>query len=114
IAQPDQEDRPIDVSQAYLSWRPTPTSATRFSARLGMYYPAVSLEHDAPVGGLTNTITPSAINSWIGEEVRVIGAEAGVAHEFEGGQRLALTLGIFGGDDTAGTLLTYRGWAMHD
>jgi hypothetical protein len=58
-------------------------------------------------------ITPSAINSWIGEEVKVFGAEATVS----GAGRdppLSATLGIFGYNDTAGTLLAFRGWALHD
>jgi hypothetical protein len=114
VHQPEQDEHPVDITQAYVSWRPVPTSATRFTARAGLYYPAISLEHDGVAWGMTNLITPSAINSWVGEEVKVVGVEAGIAHEFEGGQRLALTLGVFAGDDTAGTLLTYRGWALHD
>ena len=72
-----------------------------------------SLEHDRRVWGLTDTITPSAINSWIGEEVKVVGAEGTITHDFDGG-RLAATGGVFGYDDTSGTLLSFRGWALHD
>jgi hypothetical protein len=31
-----------------------------------------------------------------------------------GGQRVSATLALFGFNDTAGTLLAFRGWAMHD
>jgi hypothetical protein len=110
--QPGQE-KPVDVIQAYVVFKPVPRSATHITARFGYFYPPISLEHDARVWGLTNTITPSAINSWVGEEVKVVGAEATVSRDFDG-QSLAATGGVFGYDDTAGTLLAFRGWALHD
>jgi hypothetical protein len=58
-------------------------------------------------------ITPSAINSWVGEEVKVIGVEGTASRPLAGG-RLSATLGLFGFNDTAGTLLAFRGWALHD
>ncbi len=111
-AQPGQSHA-VDISQAYITYKPLPRSDTRFSAKFGLFYPPISLEHDAPVWGVTNSITPSAINSWVGEEVKVVGAEAQISHDF-GEQRITLTGAVFGFDDTAGTLLTYRGWALHD
>jgi hypothetical protein len=110
--QPGQE-HVLDLYQAYLAFKPVPRSATRFSARIGHFYPPISLEHDARVWGLTNTITPSAINSWVGEELKVTGGDATISRDF-GGQSLAVTAGLFGFDDTAGTLLAFRGWALHD
>jgi len=112
MAQPDQ-DHAVDFGQAYLVFKPVPSSATRFSLRAGYFYPPVSLENDARAWGVTNTITPSAINSWIGEEVKVVGAEANAQHEF-GDQELGATVGLFEFDDTAGTLLALRGWALDD
>lgn len=112
IARPGQE-HPVDISQAYVTFKPAPTSATRFSARFGLFYPPISLEHEAPVWGVRDTITPSAINSWVGEEVKVVGAEAKLSRDF-GEQQVTLTGAAFGYDDTSGTLLTYRGWALHD
>ena len=58
-------------------------------------------------------ITPSAINSWIGEEVKVVGVEGTATHPLAGG-RLSGTFGLFGFNDTAGTQLAFRGWALHD
>jgi len=110
--QPGQE-HDVDLLQAYAVFKPTPRSATRFQARFGYFYPPVSLENDRRVWGLTDTITPSAINSWIGEEVKVVGAEASVSHDF-GGDKVAATGALFGYDDTSGTLLSYRGWALDD
>jgi hypothetical protein len=110
--QPGQENG-FDLYQAYVQFKPVPRSATRFKVRFGYFYPPVSLENDARVWGVTDTITPSAINSWIGEEIKVGGAELAVSHDF-GDQSLEGTAGLFGVDDTAGALLSYRGWAFDD
>jgi hypothetical protein len=106
-------DRAPALGEAYLTYRPTPHGDTRFLARLGLFYPPVSQEHQGPAWIDTDMLTPSAINSWIGEEVKVAGAEIAVRHSF-GEQELAATAGAFGYNDTAGTLLTTRGWALSD
>jgi len=112
IAQRSQ-DKPIDLSEAYLTFKPMPVGKVKFSARAGLLYPPVSLEHSGPEWGVRDTITPSAINSWIGEEVKTTGIEITAATEVRG-NRLSLTAGLFGLNDTAGTLLAFRGWALHD
>ena len=101
------------LSEAFLSYKPLGDGAFRLSARAGLMYPPVSLEHSGPEWAVTDTVTPSAIGSWIGEEVKVVGVEA-TAKARLGGHSLALTLAGFDGNDTAGALLTFRGWAMHD
>lgn len=112
IAQHDQ-DKAIDVSEAYLRWRPLPFGAIRLNVRAGIFYPPVSLEHGGGEWPVVETVTPSAINSWIGEEVKVGGAEATLSAMI-GEHRFALTGAAFELNDTAGTLLTFRGWALHD
>lgn len=113
LAAQHEQDQPVDLIEAFVGWRPVPRSATRFSARAGLFWPPVSLEHGGPAWSVAGMITPSAINSWIGEEVKVVGIEATAARE-SGGGRLAATLGLFGFNDTAATLLSFRGWALHD
>ncbi len=109
----DGERYGVDLIQAYLTYKPVPHGSTRFSARAGLYYPEISLEHGGAEWSVTDTITPSAINTWVGEEVKVVGGEVTVSHAF-GEQELAATGGVFTYNDTSGTLLTFRGWAMHD
>lgn len=113
VAYQDEQDQPVDLIEAFATWRPVPRGPTRFSVRAGLYWPQVSLEHEGPAWQVANMITPSAINSWIGEEVKVVGVEGSAAHALAGG-RLTGTLGLFGFNDTAGTLLAFRGWALHD
>lgn len=112
-AQPEQEHG-IDVVEAYLRYHPAPTSAWRASGRFGLFYPPISLEHDDKGWQVSRTITPSAINSWVSEEVKVIGAEATLSHVSDAGGEAGLTGAVFSYNDTAGTLLTYRGWALDD
>jgi len=109
----DGQDQPVDLIQAYATWRPVPRGETRFSVRAGLYWPEISLEHQGPAWQVADMITPSAINSWIGEEVKVVGLEGTAARPLAGG-RLSATLGLFGFNDTAGTLLAFRGWALSD
>ena len=106
-------DHPLGVEEAFIKWKPVPTSSWRYAFRLGQFFPPVSMEHDGVGWTPLRTLTPSAINSWIGEEVLVQGLEVNVQKNF-GDQQFGLTLGGFRKDDTAGTILAWRGWALHD
>ncbi|HEX4695965.1 hypothetical protein [Sphingomonas sp.] len=112
IAQQGQENV-VDLSEAYLTYKPLLAGGTKLNVRAGLFWPPVSLEHTGPEWRVRDTITPSAIGSWIGEEVKVGGVEANVTRTI-GAQRLSGTFAIFGLNDTAGTLLAFRGWALHD
>ena len=101
------------LSEAYLTFKPLGGGRVRFSARAGLMYPPVSLENGGADWGVVDTITPSAINSWIAEEVKVTGAEV-TARARIGEHTLSATGAIFDLNDTAGALLSFRGWAMHD
>jgi hypothetical protein len=101
------------ISEAYLSWKPLSGGTVRLSARAGLMWPPVSLEHSGAEWAVTESITPSAINSWIGEEVKVVGAELGGTVQI-GQSKLTLTGALFDMNDTAGALLAFRGWALHD
>jgi hypothetical protein len=101
------------LSQAYLSFRPMRGSKLSFSARAGLMFPPVSLEHEGADWHVKDSITPSAINSWIGEEVKPVAAEGTLAATL-GQHKLRATAALFAANDTSGTLLTFRGWALHD
>jgi hypothetical protein len=76
-------------------------------------WPPVSLEHEGADWHVADSITPSAINSWIGEEVRPAAVEGTLAARL-GEHKLRATVALFAANDTSGTLLTFRGWALHD
>jgi hypothetical protein len=102
------------LSQAYLSFRPMRSGrGTSFSGRAGLMWPPVSLEHAGADWHVADSITPSAINSWIGEEVKPVAAEGTLATDI-GPSKLRFTAALFAANDTSATLLTFRGWALHD
>src|SRR6059058_4047477 len=101
------------LSQSYLTFRPMRSDRVGFSARAGLMWPPVSLEHEGADWHVKDSITPSAINSWIGEEVRPVAIEGTLATSL-GEHKLRATAALFAANDTAGTLLTFRGWALHD
>ncbi|WP_133500896.1 hypothetical protein [Cognatilysobacter terrigena] len=105
--------KPFDVLDAWLRWRPVSTSAWRGSVKAGMFFPPISLENDAIGWTSPYTITPSAVNTWVGEELRTLGVEGQVEHRGARGT-LSASLAVFQKNDPAGELLATRGWAMHD
>ncbi|GLR15194.1 hypothetical protein GCM10007907_39840 [Chitinimonas prasina] len=113
----DDRASAFDVSEAWLRWKPLPTGPWRHSAKVGAFFPAVSLEHDGLGWTTTRTLSASAINSWIGEELRTIGLEYTLARpgRFAGSPHdISLSLAAFKGNDPAGTLIAWRGWGVGD
>ena len=103
----------VSVLEAYLRYRPVSTTPLRWSVKLGEFFPPISLENDAIGWTSPWTLTPSAINSWIGEEFRSIGAEARV--EWRGtGQTIEALAAVVRTNDPAGELLAARGWSLSD
>lgn len=114
----DGDDKnPIDLTEAWLEYRPYPRAGFRTRVRLGAFYPPLSLENRALGWETPYTITPSAISSWLGEEIRTVGLEGQLdwlgtrlGHSFD----LQLTGALFGWNDPAGTMLSAHGWAFSD
>ena len=102
----------VDISEAYIEFRSDP-APTRFAVRAGAMWPPVSMEHSGSNWEVTDSITPSAANSWIGEEIKVLAFEASVERSF-GEHELKLTAATFLHNDLSGTLLFYRGWSLND
>ncbi len=110
-----EEDQrtPVDALEAYVRYRPVSTSAWRWSVKAGAFFPPISLENDEVGWTSYWTLTPSAINTWVGEELRTIGAEAKV--ELRGTtDTLEASAAVFGWNDPAGVMIADRGWAMGD
>lgn len=76
--------------------------------RLGHFWLPTSRENIDPLWNSRYTITYSALNSWVGQEVRPIGADLQYAPNFY------VTLGAtaFQGNETMGTLMAARGWTL--
>jgi hypothetical protein len=113
----DNDKNLLDLTEAYVEYRPYPRAGFRSRVRLGAFYPPMSLENRAQGWETPYTITPSAISTWIGEEIRTIGLEGQVdwlgtrtGHAFD----LQLTGALFGWNDPAGVMLALHGFAFDD
>jgi hypothetical protein len=107
----------VGISQAQISYKPLSSNKLRWRARVGFFYPKLSLEN-VDVGWLSPfTYTQSAVNSWVGEELRTAGLEltlyspgrarnSPISWEFHGS--------LFKANDPLGTLISWRGFALHD
>lgn len=107
----------VDLTEAYLEYRPRLRAELGARVRLGAFFPPASLENRASGWGTPYSLTPSAISSWIGEEIRAIGLEAQI--NWLGTERgqpfdLQLTGGVFGWNDPAGSQIAAHGFAFHD
>jgi hypothetical protein len=103
----------FDFLEAYMRYRPVSTTAWRWSVKAGAFFPPVSLENTEIGWTSPWTLTPSAINTWVGEELRIIGTEAMLEWRSEA-RTLSFMASIYGWNDPAGILVADRGWALHD
>lgn len=92
------------IVQAYLDQK-----VNHFRFMEGAFFLPTSRENIDELWESPYSITPSALNSWMGEELRPIGVDASyTAHGFLAGATL------FRGNDTFGALPAARGWAIRD
>jgi hypothetical protein len=112
-----QRSNTVGIQEAWLGWHPIPTNPWRIRLKAGSYFPASSLEtgYDSATWAAERTFSASAVNTWIGQEIRINGVEldllrrgvfAGSPHTF------GVTAGVFTGNDPAGTLLAWQGWNL--
>jgi hypothetical protein len=117
VAYGDHDRSPVDLTQFYAELRPFPWHSWRSRVKLGAFYAPISLENRLPGWRSAYSLSPSAINTWIGEELRTIGAEYDLdwlgrqrGHDWE----LGLTAAGYGCNDFSGAVISVSGWAIHD
>jgi hypothetical protein len=117
VAYGDHDRSPVDLTEVYAEVRPYPWNSWRSRLKLGVFYAPVSLENRLPGWRSAYSLSPSAINSWIGEELRTIGAEYDLdwlgrqrGHDWE----LGLTAAAYGWNDFSGAVLSTSGWSIND
>ena len=84
-----------------------------WSVKAGAFFPTISLENDDLGWTSPYTLTPSAINSWIGDELRTIGGEGTLRWKSDFGV-VSLIGALTCCNDESGVLIAQRGWAMND
>lgn len=113
----DNISAPLDLTEAFLEWRPISSGANRYRVKVGAFYPRLSLENTDPGWSSPYTTSSSAINTWVAEELRAYGTEFSVTRRPQslgGAHTLSLHGAIFYNNDTAGGLIAWKGWSVHD
>jgi hypothetical protein len=104
----------LDFLEAYALYAPRAAGDLSWSVKAGAFFPTISFENDDIGWQSPYTITPSAINAWIGEELRTIGAE-GTLRWNAGDFGVISAMGsLLCCNDEAGILMADRGWGLHD
>ncbi|MFL6245752.1 MAG: hypothetical protein ACJ74H_06985 [Thermoanaerobaculia bacterium] len=99
----------IGIVQAYLDQN-LARGEHRLRLTEGAFFLPTSRENIDALWETPYTITSSALNSWMGEEMRPIGVDA--AYTFR--RRWTGGVTIFTGNDTLGSFPAVRGWSMRD
>lgn len=108
---------PVGLTEAYLQFRPYPRNFLRVRVKAGAFHAPVSLENSAGGWASPYTLSYSALNSWLAEELRTIGVETKVDWL---GTRTGLPFdigavgGVFGWNEGAGAALADRGFIFDD
>ena len=106
----------VGVTEAYFHYSPL-GKQLKNDIKVGYFYPQFSLENSDTAWLSPYTFNFSAINSWIGEEVRPLGFEWQISRP---GRRIrsphsyTLTLSAYQQNDGLASLLSWRGWAIHN
>jgi hypothetical protein len=113
----DDDRYPIDLTEAYVELRPYPFGAWRSRLKVGAFYAPISLENRLVGWRSPYTLSFSAINTWIGEELRTIGTEYDL--DWLGRQQghawqLGVVASAYGFNNSAGELMAIRGWSLND
>ena len=108
---------PVGLTEAYLQFRPYPRDALRLRVKAGAFYAPISLENGAAGWSSPYTLSYSALNSWLAEEVRTVGLETQL--DWLGTRRglpfdLDAVGGVFGWNELAGAALASRGFILDD
>jgi hypothetical protein len=112
----DDNDSTLGITEAFLKYRGLPNSAGyRWQNKTGIFYPEISLENNVIAWASKDTLNSSAINSWIGEEIRVLGSELSVTRLgriYKQAFDVSFAATAFINNDPAGSLLSWHGWTV--
>ena len=111
-AEPDQRSG-VDALEAYVGYTPKSDGDVSWSMKAGAFFPTISLENDDIGWTSPYTLTASALNTWVGEELRTIGGE-GIVKWRTGLGTFSAMGSLFCCNDPAGVLVADRGWVMDD
>ena len=112
----DQEDSAAGITEAYVKYRSIPNElGYRFQVKSGIFYPEISLENNAFAWASKESLNSSTLNTWIGEEIRVLGSELKITRLGRinnDAYDLSFSATAFVSNDPSGALLAWHGWTM--
>lgn len=108
-----RQEKEIDALEAYGRYRTPLSDSLEGTLKLGAFWPPISLENEGIGWTSPWTISSSAINTWVGEEIRTFGGEGTLEWRTRTGALQAIGA-LSGYNGPAGTLLSYRGWSVGD
>lgn len=109
-------DQHLGLTEGSLTYKPL-TFGWKHKLQMGVFYPSFGFENPTAGWQSPYTYTFSAINSWIAEELRTIGGEWQVTRpgsQYNSNHTFSFVSSVFAANDGAGTLLSWRGWALHN
>jgi hypothetical protein len=89
-------------------------AANGWALQAGVMNNPFSLEHMGPAWTPLYTLTPSALNTWLWEEVHTVGIEGEWWQTLQSGWRFGMLAGAGFGPDQMARLLAPRGWVLSD
>jgi hypothetical protein len=112
----ENDQTELGITEAYFKYKSLPSEqGFRWENRSGIFYPKISLENEAFAWASINTLNSSTLNTWIGEETRLLGSEIKVTRlgKFNDANfDVSLSATVFGSNDPTGALLSWHGWTM--
>lgn len=104
------EGRDFGLVQAFLEAN-VPRNAHQFQFKLGLFFPPTSMENTDPLWRNPYTLTLSAINTWLAEEIRHTGLD--LRYSFDASKLSVFTEAtLLSGNDSMGSLIAWRGWSF--
>jgi len=110
----DSGGQPFGLAEAYIEFHPSLSYSASLRLRAGLLFPGISRENVGPLWTSPYTITLSALNTWTAEELRLAGLETRLIIQTDSNDEFHLAGTVFGGNDTSGSLVSWRGWSMSD
>lgn len=111
VGRHDALDTDAGVVEAYVDGR-VEFGLDEVQVRAGQFFLPTSRENRGALWTSPYTVNFSALNSWIGEEVRPVGVDVQHRHINARGHAITTAATAFRGNDSMGALLAWRGWAI--
>lgn len=114
-----EQNSGLEITELYWQFRPLHKTTLRSRWRIGMFYPKFSIENRGRAWSSIYGLNYSAINTWLAEELRTVGAEARwqwpiATRPTQGALKASLNIAVFGYNDPTGSALAWKGWSNHD